>query len=169
MCERQGYAARWAATDDLVAAVKAMTTYEQQPHLHYWDRHPGARSWAPAEIAKLHQAVADAVRPAFEAVIADHVESATRVVLEGDYLVPELQAAFGDAVRAVVLDELDVERLVDNYRAREPGNGEQRYRAQVSTQVGAQLAQRATRCRIPVVTARPWTDCIDRLDRALRT
>ncbi len=54
------------------------------------------------------------------------------VVLEGDYLVPELQAAFGDAVRAVVLDEPDVERLVDNYRAREPGNGEQRYRAQVT-------------------------------------
>jgi len=105
------------------------------------------------------------MRPAFEAVIADHVNSGTQVVFEGDYLLPELTAGFGGAVRAVVIAETNQDRIVSNYRAREPDAGEQRQRARVSVLVGSQLAQRACRSGMPVVAAWPWADGLDRVDR----
>jgi hypothetical protein len=110
--------------------------------------------------------VARALGPAYAAVIADHIEFAAPVVFEGDYLLPELAAGFGDAVRAVVLDEPDEEQITANYLRREPGT-EQRDRARVSALVGAELARRARRYAVRVVAARPWSDIIDRVDKAL--
>ena len=77
-----------AEADDLVTAVKAVTTAEQQPILHYWDLHPQARAWSVDEIVDLHLQVAEVMAPAFRAVVADHVEFGARVVLEGDYCCP---------------------------------------------------------------------------------
>jgi 2-phosphoglycerate kinase len=162
------YGTPLAEVDDIVTAVKALTTAEQLPLLHYWDTHPEAGSWAPGRIAELHLAVADMLRPALLAVIADHLDFRAPVVVEGDYLVPELASGFGCAVRAVIVDEPDEDRIVTNYRSREPHHGEQRGRARVSTLVGARLVERAARCRVPVVPARPWTDVLDRVDAALR-
>ena len=39
--------------DDVVEAVKAMTTPDQQPTLHYWDTHPEPMSWTPQRIVDL--------------------------------------------------------------------------------------------------------------------
>src|SRR6266540_1369513 len=163
------YATPLAEADDIVTALMTMTTSEQHPALHYWNTHPEARSFEPERISELHFALAEAVRPAFEAVIADHVEFAAPVVFEGDYLLPELAAPFGAAVRAVVLEEPDEQRIVANYGTREPDSGEQPHCARVSVLVGAELARRASRIGIPVVAARPWTDTLDRVDGALRS
>jgi 2-phosphoglycerate kinase len=111
--------------------------------------------------------VARALRPGYAAVIADHVEFAAPVVFEGDYLLPELAAEAGAAVRAVVLGEQDEDQITANYGRREPGE-QQRARARLSALVSAELARRAHRCGVPVVPARPWTDGLDRVDRALR-
>ena len=154
--------------DDIVTALQAVTTAEQQPWLHFWKTHPEAASWAPEKIADLHFKLATALRPAFAAVIADHIEFAAPAVAEGDYLLPELAAGFGAAVRAVVIQEPDEDRIVANYQRREPGNRLQRHRARVSVLVGAELTRRAGRCGMPVVPARPWRDGLDRVDRALR-
>jgi 2-phosphoglycerate kinase len=162
------YGVPLAEADDITTALEALTTPEQNPVLHYWDTHPEAWSWAPDRIAGLHLAVADSVRPGFEAVIMDHVKCATPVVFEGDYLLPELVNGFDGAVRAVVLAEPDEERLVGNYLAREPQHGEQRGRARVSLDVSALLVERANGAGVPVVNAWPWADQLDRVDRALR-
>jgi 2-phosphoglycerate kinase len=166
-----GLAARYGVplgeADDIVTALMVMTSAEQQPELHYWRTHPAARSWAPEKIVDLHFDVVDALRPAFAAVIADHVVSGAPTVMEGDYLTPELAAAHPGLVRVVVLDEPDEDQLVTNYRTREPHHDEQRRRAQVSILIGARLAQRARRAGMPVLPARPWTDQLDRVDRAL--
>lgn len=153
--------------DDIVTALQAMTTAYQQPWLHFWRTHPEAASWAPAEIADLHFRIACALRPAFLAVIADHIEFAAPAVLEGDYLLPELAAEFGPAVRTVVINEQDEDQIVANYQQREPGSV-QRHRARVSVLVGTELTRRADRCRVPAVPARPWGNGLDRLDGALR-
>jgi len=154
--------------DDIVTALQAMTSHEQQPQLHYWNTHPVAKSWPPEKIADLHLEVARALRPAFAAVIADHVESGNPVVMEGDYLTPDLALTHAGAVRAVVLDEQDEDQLVVNYQGREPWLNQQRHRAQVSVHVGARLASRAHHAGVPVVPARPWANQLDRIDRALR-
>lgn len=171
-CMGRPLAARYgvplAEADDIVTALQAITTPEQQPVLHFWETHPEFRSWAPEEIAARHFEVASALRPAYAAVIADHVEFAAPVVFEGDYLLPELAAEAGTAVRAVVLDEQDEDQIAANYLRREPGARQQRDRARVSALVSAELARRARRCGVPVLPARPWNDGLDRVDTALR-
>jgi hypothetical protein len=64
------YGAPLAEADDIVTALQAITTPEQQPVLHFWQTHPQFRSWAPERIAARHFEVADALRPAYAAVIA---------------------------------------------------------------------------------------------------
>lgn len=157
-----------AEADDLVTGVKAMTTPEQQPVLHRWDTHPEAATWAGERVVDLHLAVAEVMRPAFQAVIADHVDGAAPVVLEGDYLLPELVHGFGGAVRAVVVTEPAADQIVANYRSREPDGGDQRDRALIGALVELRLVERAARARVPVVAARPWADAADRVDGALR-
>ena len=154
--------------DDIVTALQAITTPGQQPAVHFWATHPEARDWAPEQIAARHFEVAGALRPAYAAVIADHVEFGAPVVFEGDYLLPELAAEAGTAVRAVVLDEQDEDQITANYRRREPAERQQRDRARVSALVSAELARRARSCGVPVVPARPWRDGLDRADKALR-
>jgi 2-phosphoglycerate kinase len=156
-----------AEADDIVTALKALTTPDQMPILHLWDNQPDAREWAPARVADLTIKVAEELRRGFEAVIADHVESATPVVMEGDYLLPDLGIGFGAAVRAVVISEPDENRIVMNYMSREAGAGEQWLRARVSTLLDAELSTRAARVDVPVVAARPWIDSLDRVDAAL--
>jgi hypothetical protein len=58
--------------------------------------------------------------------------------------------------------------IVANMSAREPGSGEQRFRAVVSTCLNTELSTRAARQGIPIVPARPWSDGLDRVDAALR-
>ena len=158
-----------AEADDIVTALKALTTPEQMPLLHLWDDRPDAHDWTPAGIAEHTIAVAQELRRGFEAVIADHVASATPVVMEGDYLLPDLGVGFGEAVRAVVVSEPDEDRIVMNYRSREPGVAEQRLRARVSALLDAELSIRAARVGVPVVAAWPWTDSLDRVDAALHS
>jgi 2-phosphoglycerate kinase len=162
------YGVPLAEADDIVTALKALTTPEQMPTLHLWDNQPDAREWAPPRIAELTIEVAEELRRGFEAVIADHVESATPVVMEGDYLLPALGVGFGAAVRAVVISEPDENRIVLNYLSREAGAGEQRLRARVSALLDAELSTRAAQVAVPVVAARPWTDGLERVDAALR-
>lgn len=154
--------------DDICTALQAVTTPEQQPLLHYWDTHPEAADWPPEKIADLHSSVSESLRAAYAAVVADHVEFGNPVVLEGDYLLPELAAGFGGQVRAFVLDEPDEDQVVANYLAREPGHGEQRFRARVTVEVNARLVARARAAGVPVVPARPWADGLDRIDAVLR-
>ena len=137
------------------------------PMLHLWDNQPDARESAPARVADLTIKVAEELRRGFEAVIADHVKSATPVVMEGDYLLPDLGIGFGAAVRAVVVSEPDENRIVMNYMSREAGAGEQRLRARVSTLLDAELSTRAARVDVPVITAWPWIDSLDRVNAAL--
>src|SRR2546423_141621 len=77
--------------------------------------------------------------PGLEAVIANHLESKTPVVLEGDFIHPALaaQTTFagmpnGGQVRALFLYEEDEGQLVENFLQREPEQGPQATRARVS-------------------------------------
>jgi 2-phosphoglycerate kinase len=157
-----------AEVDDIVTAVKALTTPKQLPMLHLWDTQPEAMQWAPARIVQHTIAVAEDMRSGIEAVIADHIEFAAPVLMEGDYLLPDFVTGFGGAVRAVVISEPDEDRIVANFLSREPGGAEQRFRASVSTYLDAELSTRAARIGVPVVPARPWSDGLERVDTALR-
>lgn len=150
--------------DDLVEALLVMTTPEQQPVLHHWRTHPEAAGYPVDRIVDLQIATARALRPAVDAVIANHVETDTPVVIEGDYLLP---GPLPPGVRAAFVHEPEVAQLVRNYRLREPSAGEQRTRAEVSARYSEWLAAEASRYGIPVLAARPWETALDRLSALL--
>ncbi len=159
--------------DDIVEALLVMTSPDEQPALHYWRTHPEAAELSAEAIMKLQISVAEAIGPAIEAVIANHLETRTSVVIEGDYLLPTLaaQASFGGItargrIKSVFLSELDESQLVRNFAEREPGEPPQVGRARVSRLYGTWLAAEAKRSGTPAVAARPWSSA---LDRVLRT
>lgn len=141
-----------------------MTTAEQQPALHHWATHPEAAELEPEGILQLHLAVADALGPALDAVVANHLESDTPVIVEGDYLLPSFVArasfrgipANGQVV-SLFLHEPEVGQLVANFAGREPDDDAQHGRARVSALFGEWLAAEAARYDVPIVPARPWS------------
>jgi 2-phosphoglycerate kinase len=149
--------------DDIHVALIHMTTPEQQPLLHLWDTDPATRHWSPEQILAHFIRVCEQLTPAYEAVIANHLESDVPFILEGDYLLPALaaQRTFGDysnhgRVRGLFIHEEDEEQFVQNYLAREPESGRQDFRARVSWLHSQWLVQQAAQVGGMVVPARPW-------------
>jgi 2-phosphoglycerate kinase len=148
--------------DDFQAVLERMTTRREQPELHYFRaRHDEWRRLDEegrlAHTLRYGAVMADAL----EAVIANHLEGATPLVLEGDFILPSLavRASYGDAaadgrVRAVFLYEPDEAQLARNYLARE--GREQAGRARASWRYSEWLRREAARLRLPAVAARPW-------------
>ena len=156
--------------DDFHVALAAMTTPEQQPVLHYWETHPGALESAAEHHLDWLMAVGRVLAPALEAVIANHLESNAPVILDGDFILPELAARthFGDEanngrVRGLFLHEEDEGQFLTNYLAREPERGPQPLRAHVSWRYSQWLQHEAQRSGIPVVHARPWDSVFERV------
>jgi hypothetical protein len=57
--------------------------------------------------------------------------------------------------------------IAANYPRREPGLGEQLQCARVSALYGDHLTEQAAEAGVPTVTARPWTDAIERVVTAV--
>ncbi len=151
--------------DDLHITALNLTTPEQQPTLHYWFTHPEANELPPGRIVELLVDVCRVLQPAVTAVIENHLETKVPVVLEGDYILPEILAGdpWKGRVRGVIVYEPDEEVIVRNLAMREPHAGEQTKRANVSRLHGEWLLAEGERCGVPAVPARPWHDVVDRV------
>jgi 2-phosphoglycerate kinase len=150
--------------DDIVEALMAMTTPDQQPALHHWRTHPEAAQLPPEGILQIHLAVTESLGPALAAVVANHLETDTRVIVEGDYLTPAFAASerfreerADGRVAAVFLHEPDADQLVANFSSREAGVDEERVRARVSALYSEWLAAEAARSGVLMIRARPWS------------
>ena len=163
-----------AEVDDLHRAVRAMTTPEQQPILHYWHTRPEAMSLSAEQIVQLHISVCRILLPAVRAVVTQHVEDGRPIVLEGDYLVPEVLephdewgAGHLERVRAVFLDEPDTGQIVRNLYQREPDQGDQSGRAQVTQMFARWLREDCARRSVLSVPVRPLDTAPERVLSAL--
>lgn len=154
--------------DDVVEALLAVTRPEHLPEVHYWRTHPEAAHRTPESVVERQIAVARALVPAVEAVVANHVDTDTPVIVEGDYVLPG-QAGTNGLVRAVFVHEDSEAHVVSNYLAREPKEGPQHHRARVSVLYGRWLADQAHAVGVPVVAPRPWHDLPHRVDHLVRT
>lgn len=160
--------------DDFQIILEKMTTPEQQPILHYWRTHPGSFDLPAEAIVEQLISVGEAMWPALEAVVANHLESQAPVVLEGDFILPAFAALSAydrednnGRVQGVFLIEPDEAQLRENYLEREPENGDQAKRARVSYLYGQWLEQEARRFHLPTVLARPWADVFERIITAI--
>ena len=151
--------------DDMHITALRLTTPEQQPVLHYWFTHPEAVELPPEKILKLHVDVCRVLQPAVRAVIENHLETQTPVVLDGDYILPEILARdrWRGRVRGVILYELDEDAILRNFAARELLAGQQTKRAHVSRLHGEWLREECERYGVPAVPARPWDTAVDRV------
>ena len=160
--------------DDIVCALQAMTTPEQQPELFYWQTHPEALVASPDEIVRQGIALTAALEPALAAVVGNHLETDMPVVIEGDFLRPSFTIQYryadqpaGRRVRGIFVLEDDPTQIVANYAAREPDAGEQNARAEVSVAWSRWLAEEAQQYAVPTIASRPWTNLIARAHAAL--
>ena len=154
--------------DDFQVILERMTTPTEQPVLHYWRTHPEAVNQPAEEIVKRTIAVGQVMAPALEAVITNHIDSQTPIVLEGDFILPMLATPFSESstesqVRAIFLYEESEEQFRQNFLQREPEHGLQEKRAQVSWLYGQWLKEEAERVGALTLPARPWNDLFERM------
>ena len=155
--------------DDIHAAIMRMTTASQQPLLHRWDTDPSMRHWSAEQILEHFIAVCEQLAPAYEAVIANHLEGNVPFVLEGDYLLPALAAksdfnGFDNDGRVIGLfiHEEEEEQIVRNYLLREPEGGRQQGRARVSWLHSPWLVRQAAQVGARTLPARPRETSLER-------
>ena len=160
--------------DDFQVLLERMTTPEQQPALHFWRTHPAPDQLSATEILEQGLTIGPVMAPGLEAVIANHLESNTPIVLEGDFIHPALAAqnTFSGIpndgqVRAIFLHEEDEQQLLMNFAQREREQGLQAKRARVSWLYGQWLKHEAERYGLAVLPARPWDTLFDRFLAAL--
>ena len=160
--------------DDFQVVLERMTTPEQQPSLHFWRTHPDPGSLSAEEIEKQGLDILDVMLPALEAVVENHLEGGTSLVLEGDFIHPALPArdAFGQEpnggrVRGVFLVEADEDQIIQNYLEREPATGPQTTRAQVSVLRASWIREKCEELGVAAIPARPWDTLFDRVLEAI--
>jgi 2-phosphoglycerate kinase len=161
--------------DDLYVVLERMTTVEQQPALHFWPTHPDPGSLSPKQIQEQGVDILRVMMPALDAVVANHLEEGTPVIMEGDFIHPALvaQASFGEQpnggrVRGVFLYEENAAQIVRNFSEREPETGPQTTRAEVSALWARWIREQCSRYGVPAITARPWHTLSARVLDALR-
>lgn len=152
--------------DTIGQALKAMTTAEILPALHYWDTGINWKEVGVAANVEWLIKISKEISPAIKAVVDMHIEDSESVIIEGDFIHPELCASFADKkVKSIFVRELDVDQISQNYLGRE--GMLQPYRAEISRDHGNWLAETCIKYGIAVVESRPWDTLLDRVNIAL--
>jgi 2-phosphoglycerate kinase len=161
--------------DDFQVILEKLTTPEQLPLLHFWRTHPAEfnQLTEQARLDHFMRVCREVFGPALEAVIANHLETSTPVVLEGDFILPALAAlpryeeiAANGRVKALFIYEEDEGRIVRNFGRRE--GSEQQGRARSSWLFSEWLRQECARLNVPAIPARPWDTVFERALAAIQ-
>ena len=152
--------------DDIYLSVKAMTNSGCLPAIHRWG---DEADWQAAGIQGNVSWLIDVGRemiPALKAIVQRHIEDKVPVIIEGDFISPDLVKLLDHPLaRAVFLRE-DIPQIVGNYLAREGGEP-QRFRAEVSAAYGRWIEGVCSLTGCPVIAARPWETALTRVLDAL--
>lgn len=153
--------------DDIQVALETATGSEHL--LHYWRTNfEEYMSWSDDRRVEHHVRVCREVfQPVMQALVAEHLQTGTRVVYEGDFLLPELatMTSYGGRsnqgrVRALFVSEPDPAQVAANHEARDGGAEPERSRT--SSLFDAFIRAECTRHNVPFIYARPWVSVVDR-------
>ncbi|MCL2574192.1 MAG: hypothetical protein FWE34_06565 [Defluviitaleaceae bacterium] len=142
--------------DNFQVLLEATTTPETFPAIHYWTTHPNWRDEGIGNAVRRLIDAGQALSSGLAAVIEDHLLEDLPMILEGDFILPELAASFeGELrIRSIFIHENDQKQILKNYLARE---GEiQQFRANVSHKHSEWLLKSCLEHDIQSIDARPW-------------
>ena len=148
--------------DDIYVAVKAATSKEQFPAIHYWDEGLDWKTIGIEANVDWLQAVSKEMNEILKELVERHLEDQLPVIIEGDFISPKIMINFPrPSVQAVFLMEENQNQIIQNYLSREGGEM-QHYRAAVSVAYGRCIAEKCQSLGIGVLEARPWKTALDR-------
>ena len=164
----------WMMADDLrLAFQRSKVLLPADADALYFDKSPGYWRRPAQEQCDGLIAVGEALSPALEVIIENHVDQSAPCVIEGADLLPTLLSRppvreRREAVRAVFLVEPDESAILEAVveRGREfAGRAEDELAEAVRARwlFGQWLAREAARCGLPVVEPRPWETLADRI------
>lgn len=149
--------------DDICQAVEAMSTKEILPAIHYWST---GVNWLDIGVkgnVKWLTDVSKELIPGLTAIVNNHIEANIPVIIEGDFIHPDLMKSFiSPKVQSLFIYESDKNQVLKNYQAREGGEL-QHFRADISAQYGKWLVDISRETGIKVIESRPWCTVRDRI------
>ena len=159
----------------LALEYSRVTLPECTEALYFFVNTPNIWGLPPERLRDALIAVGEVMSPAIEIVAANHVDTHTPALIEGDAILPSLwlrprlrERARSHLVRGVFLVEPDEDAILANVLARARyGEGrtdeDLRTEARAKWQFGKWLAAEARRYGLPVVEPRPWGTLPDRI------
>lgn len=161
--------------DDVRLVLQRAVPSTTEPALHFFLTRDIERVELP-EALSAQDVIGRYVSHKLEVVVAHHVATHSRLIIEGDAIVPELAATHGHAgddtrgrVRAAFIEEPDLDSVSRALTQRGRGDASepsQRRWAAFHHAHGELLAERARELGIPVIPARPWSSLPARVTRA---
>lgn len=173
----------WLHVDDVRLAFQRahVTLPAQTEALYFFEETPAVWSLPPERLRDGFIAVGQALSPALEVIIENHVDTVAPVVIEGDAILPSLwsrpsvRACMSTGhVQAVFLVETEEQVVLTNILGRGrrlSGRPERELRTEARAKwlYGQWLAQQAQRFGVPVVASRPWSTLLERILTASST
>jgi 2-phosphoglycerate kinase len=171
------FGASWLQVDDVRLAFQRsrVTLPESTEALYFFEDTPDIWKMPPELLCDGLIGVGQALSPALEVVIENHVDTVAPIVIEGDAILPSLlsRPSVRDRVRngrvqAVFLVETQEEVLLANIVGRDRGIGgrqerELRMEARAKWLYGQWLADEAHHYGLPVLEPRPWSTLLKRI------
>jgi 2-phosphoglycerate kinase len=166
--------ASFGQVDDFRLVLQRMLPPDVAPGLHFFTDRDHAPLGVDDGLAA-QRAIANFMTHALEPVIAHHVDTRLRLVLEGDSLLPSLATlprhagvATAGRIAAVFLDEPERSVIEANVLHRDRGFRALRRETKETTvaiqfEHGQWLCEEARQAGLEVVRSRPWTTLADRI------
>ncbi|MDR0300791.1 MAG: hypothetical protein LBI04_00565 [Treponema sp.] len=154
--------------DDIGQALKAMTTKDIFPKIHYWST---GINWMDIGVEGNLNWLIDVSKeiiPGLKAIVDRHIDDKVPIIIEGDFIPPEFTLSFGKPeVKCIYLLESDKNQILQNYLAREGGEL-QNYRADISIAYGNWLKNICIKNGINYIESKPWNTLLDRAIEILK-
>jgi 2-phosphoglycerate kinase len=153
--------------DDIGQALKASTNKEILPIIHYWSNGINWTDTGVEENKNWLINVSKEISPALKAVADRHIEDKVPIIIEGDFVYPELTLSFNNPqVKTLYLIESDKEQILKNYFNREGGEL-QTYRAEISIAHENWIKTECIKNGIKYIESRPWKTLLKRAVRSI--
>ena len=169
----------WIGVDDLRLAFQwsrvSLPEPEETEALYFFLDTPDVWSLPPERLRDGLIDVGELMAPAIEVVVGNHLDNAGPVIIEGDGILPsiverpDVRTGFeAGRVRAVFIDEQDIDRLFENYRDQIRGpsarpDDQLLPEARAKALFSAWLVEEARLRRLPVIPSQPFADLPNRI------